>query len=104
MNAQKDYGLTEWTHPSCYVGATWDGFFSAPTSQNRDSDYLTRSNFVAMVALLKGVKAEWTDEESQPWQVVRDSHWAVGWVEWIAIHSKAEAWLAVAGEAVESLE
>lgn len=46
--------------------------------QHRDSDTLTRSNFRTMLARLGG--------ESETVIVIRDSHWAVGWVESIYIH------------------
>lgn len=86
--------LEKWTRPSSYIGATWEGYYIF-LGQNRDSDALTRSNFRVGLAALEKLAAfvppvpedegdEGDEEESRV--VVRESHWAVGWVEWIAIH------------------
>ena len=69
--------LTRWTLPDSYYGAEWPEYFVF-LSQSRDSDALTRSNFECGLNALGG--------ESDTVQVVREGHWAVGWVEWIAIH------------------
>lgn len=69
--------LTRWTLPDSYYGAEWSEYFVF-LSQSRDSDVLTRSNFECGLNALGG--------ESETVQVVREKHWAVGWVEWIAIH------------------
>ena len=69
--------LTRWTLPDSYYGAEWPEYFVF-LSQSRDSDALTRSNFECGLNALGG--------ESETVQVVRERHWAVGWVEWIAIH------------------
>jgi hypothetical protein len=34
-----------WSHPECYSGQTWEGYYSAGFGQSRDSDSLERSNF-----------------------------------------------------------
>ena len=69
--------LTRWTMPDSYCGAEWPEYFVF-LSQTRDSDALTRSNFECGLEVLGG--------ESETIHVVREGHWAVGWVEWIAIH------------------
>ena len=69
--------LNRWTRPSHYVGAEWPEYFVF-LSQARDSDALTRSNFECGLEALGG--------ESETIHVVREGHWAVGWIEWIAIH------------------
>ena len=69
--------LERWTMPRDYFGATWPNHYSAGVGQSRDSGCLEQSNFAAMVSALGG--------ESEIVTVVRESHWAVGWVEWIAI-------------------
>ena len=56
----------------------------------RDSDCLKQSNFAVMLRELGG--------ESETVIVVRESHWAVGWVEWIAIHELDAAALQIADE------
>jgi hypothetical protein len=94
--------IKRWTLPSHYVGTTWESYYSAGVGQSRDSDALERANFQAMLTLLKACpEIEVGDERSV--QVVRESHWAVGWVEWIAIHESDTVALAVADEAMERL-
>lgn len=82
--------------PSHYAGETWPDYYSAGVGQSRDSDALERSNFATMLQLLGG--------ESETVIVVRESHWAVGWIEWIAIHDSDTAALAIADEAKGRLE
>lgn len=87
--------LKRWTHPECYFGAVWPDYFRSGCGQSRDSDALERSNFASMLRLLGG--------ESETVIVVRENHWAVGWVEWIAIHATDEKALRAADEAQERL-
>jgi len=87
--------LKRWTMPKCYFGAEWPDYFSSGVGQSRDSDALERSNFVSMLTLLGG--------ETDTVVVVRESHWAVGWVEWIAIHESDSTALAKADEAKAAL-
>lgn len=82
--------LKRWTHPDCYVGEVWPAYFSAGVGQSRDSDALERSNFICMLRELGG--------ETDTVVVVRESHWAVGWVEWIAIQQDDEKALRIADE------
>lgn len=75
--------LQRWTLPSSYAGAQWPEWFVF-LGQNRDSNALTRSNFTCGLKRVGG--------ETETVRVIRESHWAVGWVEWIGIHeSDAEA-------------
>ncbi len=69
--------LTRWTMPSNYCGSAWPNHYSAGVGQSRDSDALERSNFACALKALGG--------ESDVVTVVRENHWACGWVEWIAI-------------------
>lgn len=70
--------LNRWAKPDCYAGAAWPDYFSAGVGQSRDSDALERSNFICMLRALGG--------ESETVLVIREGHWAVGWIEWLAIH------------------
>lgn len=85
--------LRRWTKPSCYIGAEWPeyyGFFG----RSRDSGALENANFDAG---LKAIGGEANENEDLPLvKVVRESHWAVGWVEWIAIHESADEQLKIA--------
>lgn len=88
--------IERWAMPRNYFGAHWAEYYSAGVGQSRDSDTLERSNFAAMLKLLGG--------ESETVIVVRESHWAVGWVEWLAIHQDDEVALAIADDAAARLE
>lgn len=87
--------LKLWTHPDSYAGEVWPCYYVF-LSQHRDSDCLTRSNFIRGLELIGG--------ESETVQVVREGHWAVGWVEWIAIHQDDEAALKIADEIAAALQ
>lgn len=88
--------LERWKLPRDYFGAEWPEYYSAGVGRSRDSDCGEESNFDSMLAGLGG--------ESATVQVVRESHWAVGWVEWIAIHESDERALRAADAMKASLE
>lgn len=69
--------LKRWTHPEYYIGEVWPDYFVF-LARHRDSDTLDESNFISGLARLGG--------ESETVLVVREGHFLVGWVEWIAIH------------------
>lgn len=85
-----------WAMPDHYCGETWVGYYSAGVGQSRDSSPLERSNFRSMLRMLGG--------ESETVQVVRESHWAVGWVEWIANHQDDTKALSIADRVMGELE
>ena len=87
--------LRRWKMPKDYFGAEWPEYYSSSVGQSRDSDALERSNFTCMLKALGG--------ESDTIIVVRESHWAVGWVEWIAIHESDAKALAIADDIAERL-
>ena len=82
--------LKPWTMPANYFGEVWPATYSSGLGQSRDSDALERSNFACMLKAIGG--------ESDTVNVVRESHWAVGWVEWIAIHQDDDKALQLADE------
>lgn len=88
--------LKRWTRPDHYAGAVWPAYYSAGVGQSRDSDALERSNFTCMLRELGG--------ESETVTIVRESHWLVGWVEWIAIHQDDEKSLRIADDIASDLE
>lgn len=81
--------------PDSYCGAQWPEYYVF-LSQNRESDSLTRSNFICGLKVLGG--------ESETVFVVPESHWAVGWVEWIAIHESDTKALASAEVMLKKIE
>ncbi len=96
--------LKKWTHPDSYMGATWDDYYVSGVGQHQDSDALERANFQAMRNALSKVSDEGLDDNSAGWIAVQENHWAVGWVEWIAIHEKSAALLKVADDIAAGLE
>ena len=96
MTAYTPEHLERWTRPKNYAGASWPEYYSSGVGQSRDSDALERSNFRCMLNALGG--------ETDTVLVIREHHWAVGWVEWIAIHETDSAALKVADEIVAALQ
>lgn len=88
--------LKLWTMPDYYVGEVWPATYSAGVGQSRDSSALERSNFTCMLEAIGG--------ESETVTVVRESHWAVGWIEWIAINQDDDKALEAADKIKASLE
>jgi hypothetical protein len=87
--------LKKWKMADHYAGEVWPEYFVF-LGQHRDSDALTRSNFIRGLELIGG--------ECETVQVVRERHWAVGWVEWIAIHQDDALALALASDIADKLE
>ena len=93
------YTLERWTRPDSFL-AMDSGWQYSPEcfvflGRHRDSDIITESNFNVALERLGG--------ESDTVKVVRESHWAVGWVEWIAIHESDNEALELARDMVDSL-
>lgn len=89
-----EYTLNRWTLPSHYAGAEWPEYFVF-LGRSRDSDDLTESNFECGSKAIGG--------ESETVRIIRESHWACGWVEWIAIHESDESALGIARELIDRL-
>lgn len=87
--------LKLWTRPDCYAGAQWPEWFPV-IGQNRDSGALDRANFDATLKALGG--------QSETVLVIRESHWAVGWVEWIGVHQSDSVALRTADDIKGALE
>lgn len=94
--------MKKWTWPKNYIGAKWEGYYVF-MRQNRDSDVLTRSNFRSALAALGGETGE-DDNGISEVAVVWESHYACGWMEWIAIHESAVEKIATAENILERLE
>ena len=96
-----------WTLPSSYIGSQWPDYFVF-LGQNRDSDALNRSNFRSGLAALGGENCSYQNEGEDSEQsnviVVRESHWACGWIEWIGVHKNARETIALAEEIEKRLE
>lgn len=103
--------LKKWQLPSDYIGAEWNEYFVF-LAQTRDSDALTRSNFRVALKRLGGKTGEATgDCFSKPKidgkrdvLVIREGHWACGWVEWIAIHESNSRGLDLARKMLKEID
>jgi len=87
--------LKLWKMPSDYAGEVWPAYYVG-LGIHRDSSRVARSNFDVFLAALGG--------ESETVHVVREGHWAVGWVEWIAIHQDDETACEIADELMCALD
>lgn len=96
--------LTRWTRPSDWSGTPWDGYYLAPVAITRDSGTLDRSNWISQNADLDAHREDVPGEDTYSPIVVREGHWAVGWIEWVAIHESNESALRAADEIAASLE
>lgn len=82
--------LKLWTLPPSYFGTSYTNTYSSGFGQSRNSDCLERSNFrIAWKLISKASKSA---------RIIRESHFLVGWVEWIAIPARATKALKVADE------
>jgi hypothetical protein len=88
--------LKRWTMPENYFGAEWPEYYRAGFGRHRDSDDLTDSNFYSALKALGG--------ESETVLLIEESHWAVGYVQWIAIHESDEKALAIADDLQAQIE
>ena len=80
--------MDKWNKADNYIGQDYPGFYVL-LSQSRDSDILDQSNFTTALEQLGG--------ESDTVIVIRSNHWAVGWVECIAIHESDKRSTGVGG-------
>ena len=111
--------ILPWKRPDSWAGKPWDGWFVG-LIRTRDSDTLTRSNFEVFLKALRELPEVLVDDtdnaaasyrtEREYWtevntvMIVSESHWACGWIDWIAIHPSNEAAMKLADEMLCSLE
>lgn len=99
MKTKKPYDLEphRWKRPDSYAGSSWPAYYIA-AGRSRDSDALEESNFRVILKHLGGegasVETFPTAEDGAFVVLVREHHWAVGWVEWIGVHENNAAGLA----------
>ena len=98
-------GIEKWEYPSNYMGTDYEGYYIL-YSMNRDSDYLTVSNFETILKVFEDIGVNVVEDYDMSDNVhpfvinVRMKHWLVGWSDIIMIHedSSPEIW-----ERVESI-
>lgn len=87
--------LKAWKRQSNYMGKDWTGWLVAPCGRHRDSDSVERANWESQIERIP---------ESETVQIVRERHWAVGWVEWLAIRPEDRAVVEAAERIAEEIE
>ena len=98
-------GIEKWEYPADYMGTDYEGYYIL-YSMNRDSDYLTVSNFETILKLFEdiGVKVindyDMSSDKHPSVINVRMKHWLVGWIDTIMIHEDASS---VIWDQVESI-
>lgn len=90
--------LKKWTLPGSYIGPTYEEYFVFLV-RNGGSSILENVNFDFVVDRLKEIG----EESENTFQIIRDRHWAVGWIEYILIHESAEKFLEKADSIQEDL-
>ena len=80
--------MNKWKRPDYYIGPDYDDYFVS-FSQHRDSDTLNRSNFEVASKQL---------EELEGVEIIRDSHFLVGWIEYILIPESNDKAVKIAQE------
>lgn len=89
-----------WTMPRHYFGQEWDGYYVS-LGQTRDSDSVERSNFRTAWERLNELPGSEDARGDEKLLIVRERHWACGWVEWIAIHESLSEHVTL-GNAIDS--
>lgn len=98
--------IEKWIYPDSYVGPDHSDCYVG-LGQNRDSDALTRSNFRVSLEMLGGeslCECENARHCKCAVQVVRDSHWACGWIEYILVHESASDKIKILNDIAEELD
>ena len=101
--------MQKWEDPGSYMGPDWSEYYIA-CSHTRDSGPLEESNWYAISSRLQQY-TELTegsdiayDKHNAPLIIVRASHWAVGWVEFIGIHEDASDLLMIAEDMRKAMQ
>lgn len=83
--SKKKY-LHLWERPSNYAGPDWSDYYVLFVKSRDDESYdiLKLSNFDVALERLGG------ENEENGVLVIRDRHWAVGWIEYILVHKDSK--------------
>lgn len=114
--------LKRWTLPDSYAGKSWPNWYVG-LGRHRDSGCLSDVNFDVFLEEVRkasnGLTVKeadmgteyvqgqgWVDrvEEISTVYIVHESHWLVGWVEWIAIHESDTGAIGKAEELLRQLD
>lgn len=91
----KPQNISQWQYPDSYIGPDFSDYYDF-IYRTRDSHPLDESNFICALNRLGG--------ESDTVQVIRQRHWACGWLEFIAIHHTDTRSLKIADEIAGQLK
>lgn len=85
-----------------YYGPDYFGYYPV-YGQSRDSSLLEGHNFEEIERALEALRpGDWA-EDAEPILTIRNSHWAVGWVETLYVHQDHPAICAAADSLLDSL-
>lgn len=88
--------LERWRRCDNYMGEDFSDYYVV-AGQNRDSNYVQQSNFIAATNRLGG--------EHEPEVIIaRSSHWACGWVDFLMVHKDALDKVEIAERIDEDIE
>ena len=88
--------LERWKRCDNYMGEDFSDYYMV-TGQNRDSNYVQQSNFIAATERLGG--------ENEPTVIIaRSNHWACGWVDFLMVHKDALDKIEIAERIAEDIE
>ena len=88
--------LKLWQRSDNYLGEEYNDYYVV-LGRNRDSDILTNSNFDIALERLGG-------ECDDKVRVIRNGHWACGWIEFIAVHKDDLKHVTIAQQIVNDIE
>lgn len=87
-----------WVRPDNYVGKNWNGW-AVIVGRHRDSDLLSNHNYESIMEVLH---CSAIDDDA--WQVISVNHWAVGWIESIAVKVDNEYAACMAAQIFQQLQ
>lgn len=88
--------LERWVRCDNYMGENFSDYYVV-AGQNRDSNYVQQSNFIAATERLGG--------ENEPTVIIaRSNHWACGWVDFLMVHKDALDKIEIAERIDEDIE
>jgi hypothetical protein len=88
--------LERWKRCDNYMGEDFSDYYMV-AGQNRDSNYVQQSNFIAATERLGG--------ENEPMVIIaRSTHWACGWVDFLMVHKDALDKIEIAEKIDEDIE
>lgn len=96
-----------WERSAYYIGETYPDYYVL-LGRHRDSTLLTESNFECAYAMIKEIPCSdtWDDNngDTPEYQIVRSSHGAVGWIEFIGIHKDSIPYVEEGNRILDKLE